>query len=131
MKSGTFLIVFSLVFLSPLGCKPVKKEATVTKPAGSVVELTSEQAAHAGFSIAVVEAREASDILRLPGTLAVDPRHSWRVSPVVNGLVEEFGAVAHDDVRKGKVLARLRSGEPGEARQSESLVAVSNQPAER
>ncbi|MDP2316288.1 MAG: efflux RND transporter periplasmic adaptor subunit [Pseudomonadota bacterium] len=81
---------------------------------GPLVELTAAQVASAGLTSAPVEARGASATLRLPGTLATDPRRSFRVSPVVEGVVEEVGAVAHDSVRKGQVLARLRSSALGE-----------------
>jgi cobalt-zinc-cadmium efflux system membrane fusion protein len=82
---------------------------------GPVVELKPEQLASAGLTTGAVEPREASATLRLPGTLTTDPQRSWRVSPVVEGVVEHVGAVAHDRVSKGQVLARLRSAALGEA----------------
>lgn len=113
------LVVFFLLILSSVACtRGDKKEEAgdaVAKADGTVVVLTAEQVKRANLSTAVVEARAASDTLRLPGTLAVDPRRSWRVSPVVEGVVEEVGATAHDVVRKGQVLARLRSSALGEA----------------
>jgi cobalt-zinc-cadmium efflux system membrane fusion protein len=84
--------------------------------AGSpIVELKPEQLASAGLSTGAVESREQSATLHLPGTLLTDPQRSWRVSPVVEGVVEHVGAVAHDRVSKGQVLAQLRSAALGEA----------------
>jgi cobalt-zinc-cadmium efflux system membrane fusion protein len=80
-----------------------------------VVVLTASQVASANLTTAVIGGRAASATLRLPGTLALDPVHSWRVSPVVDGVVEAIGAKAHDTVRKGQSLARLRSAQLGEA----------------
>lgn len=114
-RLGLSVILIGSILLAGVGCRPDTKTEAVTKPQGAIVELTTAQVEHAGFSTARVEDREASDTLRLPGTLAVDPRHSWRVSPVVEGVVEEVGAMAHDVVRKGQVLARLRSNALGEA----------------
>lgn len=82
---------------------------------GPIVELTAQQVTSAGLTTGAIETRAASATLRLPGTLTTDPQRSWRVSPVVEGVVEDVGAVAHDRVSKGQVLARLRSGALGEA----------------
>ena len=92
-------------------------EAALATPdaEGPLVELTAEQVASAGLTTAAIESRGASATLRLPGTLTTDPLRSWRVSPVVESVVEDVEAVAHDRVRKGQVLARLRSGALGEA----------------
>lgn len=82
---------------------------------GPVVELTAEQVVSTGITIGVVESRSASATLRLPGTLSTNPQRTWRVSPVVDAVVEDVGAVAHDTVTKGQVLARMRSSALGEA----------------
>lgn len=82
---------------------------------GHVVELTAQQVSSAGLTTGAIESRAASATLRLPGTLTTDPQRSWRVSAVVEGVVEDVGAVAHDRVGKGQVLARLRSSALGEA----------------
>lgn len=94
-----------------------KEEAAEAAPdaEGPVVELTPEQVSSAGLTTGAIESRAASATLRLPGTLATDPQRAWRVSPVVEGVVEDVGAVAHERVSKGQVLARLRSSALGEA----------------
>lgn len=117
MSSSRQVITLLLLLLSSLSCTPSLKESAgpSADAEGSVVVLTAEQVAHAEFSTAIAQARTASATLLLPGTLEVDPRRSWRVSPVVEGVVEEVGAVAHDRVGKGQMLARLRSTALGEA----------------
>ncbi len=82
---------------------------------GPVVALTAAQVSSAGLTTKGIESRAASATLRLPGTLTTDPQRSWRVSSAVEGVVEDVGAVAHDRVSKGQVLARLRSSALGEA----------------
>lgn len=110
------VLALSLLLVSLLACgkddEPVKPSATSKD---GVVTLTAAQVASSKLSTAVVEAREASNTLRLPGTLAVDPRRSWRVSPVVEGVVEEVRAAPNDVVRSGDILARLRSAALGDA----------------
>ena len=108
------IAIVSLLLFSSLACTPRSKEAAGPVAEAGVVVVTAEQVARAGLSTAVVQERKSSDTLRLPGTLEVDPRRSWRVSPVVEGVVEDVGAMAHDVVRKGQVLARLRSTALGE-----------------
>lgn len=96
---------------------PAGEEAAeaATDAEGPVVGLTAEQVSSAGITTGTIESRAASATLRLPGTLTTDPQRSWRVSPVVEGVVDDVGAVAHDRVTRGQVLARLRSSALGEA----------------
>lgn len=119
MRHSRRVVALSLLLLTSFACTGrTEKEQAVEPPASAkdgVVELTAAQLARSALTIATVEAREASSTLRLPGTLAVDPRLSWRVSPVVAGVVKEVGAAAHDVVRRGQVLARLQSAALGEA----------------
>ena len=117
MRHSRPVVALSLLLLMSLGCRRGTGEAAKPSAAadGTVLELTAEQLSHAGLRTAAVEARESSSTLRLPGTLAVDPARSWRVSPVVEGVVEDVVAAAHDMTRKGQVLARLRSAALGEA----------------
>lgn len=112
-----FPILLSSMLLVASACRNGSKEAPAPPAAAtdSALVLTAEQAARAALTTATVELRKASDTLRLPGTLSLDPRHSWSLSPTVDGVVEEVGAVAHDVVKKGQVLARLRSASLGEA----------------
>src|SRR6266511_6461840 len=87
----------SVMLLALLACSSEKNESTDAarkaessgKGSDDVVVLTADQLAHSGLRTARIEAREASATLRLPGTLVVDPRASWRVSPTVEGVVED------------------------------------------
>ena len=77
--------------------------------------LSKEQLANANLEVTTVTARESSQILRLPGTLMSDRRKSYRVAPVVEGMVIKLLVVEHERVSKGQVLARLRSNTLGQA----------------
>lgn len=107
----------ALVALSSLSCAPRSKEAgdTPVEATDQSIVLTAEQLATARLSTAIVQTRDASELLRLPGTIEVDPRRSWRISPVVEGVIEEVGVVPHAMVRQGQMLARFRSTALGEA----------------
>lgn len=117
MRLARLVSPFLLLALSTLACVGGNKKATGAPVAAEVgvLVLTAEQVRNAGLSTAVIDARKASENLRLPGTLAADPQRLWRVSPVVDGVVEEVSTMAHESVRKGQVLARLRSAALGEA----------------
>lgn len=112
------LLTTSLLLASlSISCGGGGKQAVAppsTAEAGVIV-LTPEQLKTAGLSTAVIGQRTASEDLRLPGTLEADPRRLWRVSPVVDGVVQEVGAISHDVVRQGQMLARLRSAALGES----------------
>jgi cobalt-zinc-cadmium efflux system membrane fusion protein len=77
--------------------------------------LTEEQLANAHITTTTVTSREIQPRLNLTGTLAADRRKSHRIAPVVDGMVIELQAVEHEPVRKGQVLARLRSHSLGQA----------------
>ncbi len=115
MRRSRRVAMFSLLLLLSPSCKSKEAAKPAAESEAGVVLLTPEQVSHAGFTTAVAQRREASEIVKLPGMLEVDPHRTWRVSPVVEGVVEEVGAMAHDAVRKGQVLARLRSTALGEA----------------
>lgn len=110
-------VVVIAVLLMSSGCNTGGTVATQNSPVAedAGVVLTAEQVTHAGFTTALVEARTASETLRLPGSLEVNPQSSWHVSPVVEGVVEDVGAVTNDVVKRGQTLARLRSTALGEA----------------
>lgn len=79
------------------------------------LELTQEQLTSAGLTTTTVTTRELKPRLKLTGTLTADRRKSNRVTPVVDGMVTELLAVENEAVRKGQVLARLRSNSLGQA----------------
>ena len=88
------------------------------------LELTQEQLASARLTTAAVATRELKPRLNLTATLTVDRRKSHRVTPVVDGMVTELLAVENETVRKGQMLARLRSNSLGQA-QADYLEALS------
>ena len=110
-------LVLASAVLATLGCGGnAKEEADPAKAtSGGVMELTTAQVASAGLTFAVTEQRDGADVFTLPGTLEPDPQRSWRVSPPVAGVIEELGVVASARVKKGQLLARLKSVELGEA----------------
>ncbi len=89
----------------------------------NALELTLQQMANITLSTATVATREATASIHVNGTLRADQQRLFRVSPVVDGLVTELKVVAHSRVRKGQVLARLRSSTLGQA-QTDYLEAL-------
>ena len=87
------------------------------------LELTKEQLASINLATATVSTRESHTQLKLNGVLTADQRKTHRVAPVVDGMVTELQVVAHERVRKGQVLARLRSHSLGQA-QADYLEAL-------
>jgi len=87
------------------------------------LELSKEQLANVNLAISAVTVRESHARLRLSGSLSADRRKSHRVAPVVDGMVTALQVVAHDRVRKGQVLASLRSHNLGQA-QADYLEAL-------
>tara|TARA_R110001583_G_scaffold9688_1_gene45648 strand:- start:3652 stop:4761 length:1110 start_codon:yes stop_codon:yes gene_type:complete len=77
--------------------------------------LEPEQLKTTNLTTINVTAQEHASRLELTGTLAVDQRKSYRVAPVVEGIVTELRVVSHDRIQKGLVLARLRSDTLGQA----------------
>lgn len=89
------------------------------------LQLTSAQLANVNLTTATVNTRESLTNLRLNAVLTADRRKTHRVAPVVDGMVTTLRVVAHDEVRKGQVLARLRSHSLGQA-QADYLEALAH-----
>ena len=79
------------------------------------LQLTPAQLANFNLTTATVSDRESYTHLKLNGILTADRRKTYRVAPVVDGLVTTLQVVAHEQVHKGQVLARLRSHKLGQA----------------
>ncbi len=79
------------------------------------LQLTPAQLVNANLKTAMVSSRESLTRLKLNGILTVDQRKTYRVAPVVDGLVTVLKVVANEKVHKGQVLARLRSHSLGQA----------------
>lgn len=87
------------------------------------LQLTPVQMANVDLATAQVSTRESLVQLKLNAVLTADRRKTHRVAPMVDGLVTTLLVVAHEEVRKGQVLARLRSHSLGQA-QAEYLEAL-------
>lgn len=94
-----------------------------SSPFAANVELTEQQFANVKLATTAVTAREGQARLSMSGTLTADRRKSHAVAPVVEGIVVELKSVEYERVRKGQVLARLRSNTLGQA-QAEYLEAL-------
>lgn len=103
MKSAILRVIIFLVGLIPM------------LALGRELELTPEQAANVALETTEVIQRKVSFRLSLTGRLVKNQRRSFHVAPIVEGVVEAVEAVAHDEVTKGQVLARLRSDTLGQA----------------
>jgi len=79
------------------------------------LQLTPIQLANTHLETVKVSNRESLTQLKLNGILTADRRKTYRVAPVVDGLVTSLRVVANEKVRKGQVLARLRSHSLGQA----------------
>lgn len=88
------------------------------------LELSPDQLKTASLATITVTSRENASRLKLTGSLTADQRKSYRIAPVVEGIVTELQVVTHDRVRKGQVLAKLRSNTLGQA-QADYLEALS------
>lgn len=87
------------------------------------LQLTPAQLANVKLNTATVSTRESLTQLKLNAVLTADRRKIHHVTPVVDGIVTTLQVVAHEEVRKGQVLARLRSHSLGQA-QAEYLEAL-------
>ena len=83
--------------------------------APNTVELTVQQASTIKLTTQRAELRDAQPALTFSGTLDTDRRKRFRVAPFVEGMVIELRAVEYQRVKKGEVLARLRSASLGQA----------------
>ena len=87
------------------------------------LQLTQAQLANIKLTTSTASRRENLTRLKLNGMLTADQRKTYRVTPMVDGVVTSLTVVAHEKVRKGQVLAQLRSHSLGLA-QAEYLEAL-------
>lgn len=106
--------------------KPVFILALVLAPTLSLaaeITLTEAQRANVKIATTTVSTRVSQAQLALTGALSADRRKRHRVTPVVSGIVDALRVVENETVRKGQVLARLRSHDLGQA-QADYLEAL-------
>ncbi len=87
------------------------------------LELTPAQMTNIVIGTTVVEERQSAPRLAVNGTIRADRTRLHHVTPVVEGLVTRLQVVENATVRKGQVLARLRSITLGQA-QADYLAAL-------
>lgn len=87
------------------------------------LQLTSAQLANVNLTTTTATNRESITQLKLNAIITADQRKTHRVAPVVDGLVTTLQVVAHEQVRKGQILAQLISHSLGQA-QAEYLEAL-------
>lgn len=88
------------------------------------LELSPVQLKTANLDTIIVTSHENASRVKLTGSLTADQRKSYRIAPIVEGIVTDLRVVTHDRVRKGQVLAKLRSNTLGQA-QADYLKALS------
>ncbi len=89
----------------------------------NALELTPQQMSNVTLSTTTVTLRQAAATLTVNGTLRADQQRLFQISPVVDGFVTALNVVAHTQVKKGQVLAQLRSTTLGQA-QTDYLEAL-------
>ena len=87
------------------------------------LRLTQAQLDNVKLETTTVIAREDQPRREFTATLRADRLKTYRVAPVVDGVVTQLYVVAHEQVREGQVLARLRSHTLGQA-QADYLEAL-------
>lgn len=104
------LIIFSLLLIPTLGFT-------------AELQLTPTQLDNINLTTAKVTVREGISYMKLNGVLTTDQRKTYRVAPVVEGMVMSLKVVPNDKVSKGQVLATLSSSSLGQA-QADYLEAL-------
>ncbi len=103
------------LFMKSLLALPFTLSLSAAPLIANALELTSQQMANVSLSTTTIAQREAAASMTVNGTLRADQQRLFRVSPVVDGLVTELKVVEQTQVRKGQLLARLRSKTLGQA----------------
>lgn len=100
-----------LVYLFSIVLMPMMAPAAESE----FLELNAEQAYNAKLTTTRVSAEEHPTQLNLSGILSADRRKSHRVAPVMEGMVSKLHVIENARVRKGQMLATLRSSSLGQA----------------
>lgn len=102
--------------LSPMGMQMVPRYADAGDTAGDVVRIDPATVQNLGLRIAPVERRVLSNVLRVPGTLAWNPREAVTVSARVDAVVSKLHVRApYTKVAAGEPLADLLAPQWGSA----------------
>jgi membrane fusion protein, heavy metal efflux system len=101
------------VFLA-VGCTPSRAATPDALPAGQVW-LTPDEMAGAAVASVPVEEHDIDDVLVTSGRVSFDEAHVAHVTSPVSGRVERIDGALGQHIRKGQVLAVIRSPDLGDA----------------
>ncbi|MBX9687551.1 MAG: efflux RND transporter periplasmic adaptor subunit [Candidatus Obscuribacterales bacterium] len=124
----------SIIFIALLlfGCK--KPEALEPAPhavdSAGPLTLSKEQEAKIGFSTTAVSSKSMPLLVEATGTVKGNPNLTTPVISLVPGRVEAVFVKHGDDVKKGQILARIRSDEVGQI-ETDLLTKILEADAER
>ena len=121
MKSiiNTLFSILTVIFLLP-ACKGKKteetseiksveiKDSTETKDG---VSLTSDQYKVAAIELGKIEMRNLSSVIKVNGTIDVEPQSVVSISAPLGGFVKSPGLLPGQAVRKGQVMAVIENAE--------------------
>lgn len=111
LRQGTLSILFASLLLLA-ACKGKTPETQEAEPNPNVVELSAEQMKQITLDTAKLQ-EERTDLV-LSGKVSFDKDYLSQVYSLVGGNVIKVNASLGDQVKKGQVLAILRSGDIGD-----------------
>ena len=115
-----FSIVFSSVILTACGdnktetAKTETKQTTATDTLATTTEevsLTADQYKVAAIELGKVEMRNLSSVIKVNGTIDVEPQSVVSISAPLGGFVKSAGLLPGQAVRKGQVMAVIENAE--------------------
>lgn len=115
-----FSILFSSAMLAACGDSKTESSATETKhtPATDTlaatieeVSLTADQYKVAAIELGKVEMRNLSSVIKVNGTIDVEPQSVVSISAPLGGFVKSAGLLPGQAVRKGQVMAVIENAE--------------------
>lgn len=146
MKRAAIACFAACMCLEAVGCDPLGEPPHETEVSGSnheheqrddktgshagaeLIELSAEALQHVDLATEKVKRRHVLEAMRLPAEVQPHPDQIAHITPLVASQVTEVKARPGDTVKKGDVLAVLKSVQLGEARadiaQAQAALAV-------
>lgn len=115
-----FSIVASSVILTACGDSKTETSKTETKQTTAIdtlaatiqeVSLTADQYKVAAIELGKVEMRNLSSVIKVNGTIDVEPQSVVSISAPLGGFVKSAGLLPGQAVRKGQVMAVIENAE--------------------